>query len=76
MEFNEALNLQKTENIFYDIKDLVMAECIKDKRINKDIYTNEELKLGDDIYLRIAFNTNEEYMLTMAHIRENLYKLI
>ena len=67
--------VKEIEDILFDIKDLVMVECIKDKRINKAIYTNEQLDVGNETYLRMAFNTNEEYMLTMAHIRKKLMKV-
>lgn len=74
LDFAEALDLKEIEDILFDIKDLVMVECIKDKRINKAIYTNEQLDVGNETYLRMAFNTNEEYMLTMAHIRKKTYE--
>ena len=73
IEFNEALNFKEVETILYDIKEKIMVECIKDKNINKAIYSNEKVKNRKGTYLRLIFNTDEEYMLTMAHLNEEKY---
>lgn len=73
LDFDEALDFCEIEDVLFDIKEMVMVECFKDKRINKALYINEEIKHGNKKYLRIAFNTDKEYMLTMAHIEKETY---
>lgn len=76
LEFNEALNSYEIKKIVYNIKKLVMIECIKDRRINKAIYTNENVYNNGEKYIRIAFNTNDQYMLVMAHLKEENFRNI
>lgn len=73
LEFNTALNYKEIENLLFDIKEIVMKECIKDKRINKAIYSDEVLKINKGFFTRLAFNTDDQYMLTMAHFDKLKY---
>ncbi len=73
-KFNDAMNYKEIEEILFDLKELVMIECIKDKKINKAIYLKERVENNGEKYMRLAINTNEQYMLTEAHIKEKMYK--
>ncbi|MGN1013136.1 MAG: hypothetical protein ACI4ON_04855 [Clostridia bacterium] len=76
LDFNSALNYKEIQEILFDLKKIIMVECIRDKRINKAVYLNEQLNIRKGSFIRIAFNTDEQYMLTMSHLDKEIYDSI